>query len=247
MTETLLSRLKRELDACLPGGIYHRLQITWAYTSCQIDGNRLTEDQVRSIFETRTLTSSDVVRIDDTVEVLGDFRAFDLVIQSAEQPLSHELFKTLHRLLREYSSAADRSWYAVGDYKTLPNLIGSQPTTAPEDVDEEITRLISTYERSSTPTLNDLLEFHVRFERIHPFQDGNGLVGRLILIKECLRHSVIPPIFTSDLRSPYLEGMSQWDEDRNILLEAAQAGQMTSAMYLDRLRVPYQRDQLDPG
>lgn len=242
MVETLLSRLRQEQAARLPGGIYHRLQILMTYNSNHIEGSRLTEDQTRSIFETHTITADGVINIDDIAETQGHFRAIDLVIQFAEEPLSQTLIKDLHRLLKENTSDAKKDWFGVGAYKKLPNEVGLMTTTEPDHVEDEVCKLIADYEsRAKVPTLEDLLSFHVRFERIHPFQDGNGRVGRLVLLKECLRYNIVPPVITEDLKHFYYRGLSRWDEERGFLIGTAQAGQDQVAVYLDRLRVPYQK------
>ena len=184
LPDTLLERLREEQETGLSGGIYHRLQIDLTYNSNHIEGSRLTHDQTRYIFETNTigLDTSSAINVDDIVETVNHFRCVDYVIRNARRPLSEAMIKSFHHMLKAGSSDSRKPWFAVGDYKRVANDVGGQETTLPEDVPSEMRELIDTYNSADVKTLDDLLDFHVSFERIHPFQDGNGRVGRLILL-----------------------------------------------------------------
>lgn len=235
----LLDVLRAEKGAGVHGGIYHRLQVDMAYNSNHIEGSTLTHDQTRYIFETRTvgLDEGDAVRVDDIIEASNHFRAFDLVLDKATTRLGTKLVRELHRILKEGTSDAAQGWFAVGDWKRFPNEVGGRMTTPPERVDEEMRKLISSYEASGPHGLDDLLDFHVRFERIHPFQDGNGRVGRLILFKECLRWDVVPFLITDELKLFYYRGLSRWDDERGWLRDTCLTGQDAMREVLERFRV----------
>jgi len=207
----LLLRLQEEMAAGLRGGIYHRTQIDLTYSSNHIEGSRLTHDQTRFIFETQTLDATgEPVRIDDLLETVNHFRCIDAVIARAQERLSESFIKELHGMLKTGTQGSRASWFAVGSYKRLPNEVGGRETTAPEDVAAEMKELLRSYNANRSHSLDDLLDFHVRFERIHPFQDGNGRVGRLLLFKECLRNGIIPFIITDELKMFYYRGLSEW-------------------------------------
>ncbi|MDO4797647.1 MAG: Fic family protein [Coriobacteriales bacterium] len=235
----LLDVLRAEKDAGVRGGIYHRLQVDMAYNSNHIEGSTLTRDQTRYIFETRTvgLGEGDVIRVDDIIEASNHFRAFDLVLERAMTKLGTRLVCELHRVLKEGTSDAAQDWFAVGNWKRFPNEVGGRMTTPPERVDAEVRKLISSYEASGPHGFDDLLDFHVRFERIHPFQDGNGRVGRLILLKECLRWDIVPFLITDELKLFYYRGLARWDEERGWLRDTCLTGQDAMREVLERFCV----------
>ena len=207
----LLQTLRDEKDGHISGGIYHELQVRMTYNSNHIEGSRLTEDQTRMIFETRTIDASDGVPVDDVIETVNHFRAMDVCIERAEEPLTEALVKDLHRILKQGTHDSTLGWFAVGDYKRRPNVVGGRETCAPENVAIEMNQLISDYEALETVTFNDIIDFHHNFERIHPFQDGNGRVGRLIAFKECLRHEQVPFLIDDSKKAFYYRGLAQWE------------------------------------
>ncbi len=238
--ETLLDILLREKKASLSGGIYHKLQIELTYNSNHIEGSRLTHDQTRYIFETNTIgVTNDTVNVDDIVETSNHFRCIDLVIENATRVLSEEFIKELHRVLKNGTSDSRLSWFVVGDYKKLPNEVGGRDTTPPEDVASEMKSLLAQYNTKKAKTLEEILDFHYRFERIHPFQDGNGRVGRLILFKECLRNNIVPFIIDEDLKMFYYRGLSEWAQERGYLTDTCLAAQDNFKKYLDYFKILY--------
>lgn len=235
---TLLSTLRREKAAHVSGGIYHKVQIELTYNSNRIEGSKLTQDQTRYIFETNTIgIGKDAVNVDDVVETANHFRCIDEIIDQANAKLSETLIKRLHLLLKNGTSDSRKGWFVVGGYKRLPNEVGGKDTAAPEDVSVRMQTLLNTYHGAKTHTLEDILEFHYRFEMIHPFQDGNGRVGRLILFKECLRNGITPFIIDDELKLFYYRGLQQWPEERGFLLETCIAAQDTFKQYLDYFRI----------
>ena len=239
----LLTVLRREKESRLPGGIYHRIQIDLTYNSNHIEGSRLTHDQTRYIFETNTIGVTDeAVNVDDVVETANHFRCIDTVIDSVQHTLSERLIKQLHATLKTGTSDSRRSWFSVGDYKQLPNEVGGRDTTPQEKVAEEMQKLLTDYNRAGIKTLEDLIDFHVRFERIHPFQDGNGRVGRLILFKECLKNDIVPFIIEEDLKLFYYRGLSEWGRERGYLTDTCGLAQDRFKLVLDYFKVPYRKD-----
>lgn len=222
---SLLVALRREREASLPGGIYHHVQIDLTYNSNHMEGSRLTHDQTRFIFETNTIDAADVVNVDDVVETANHFRCIDLMIDSAEHRISERMIKRLHAQLKSGTSDSRKLWFAVGEYKRLPNEAGGRETALPIDVPRCMRELIDGYENGERKTLEDIVAFHVAFERIHPFQDGNGRVGRLLVFKECLRHGVVPFIITDELKLFYYRGLSEWDREPGYLLDTCRAAQ----------------------
>ncbi|WP_283171638.1 Fic family protein [Curtanaerobium respiraculi] len=237
----LLQTLRDEKDAKLPGGIYHRLQIDLTYNSNHIEGSRLTEDQTRLIFETRTIGADEgAVNIDDVIETMNHFRCIDYVIDTAGRRLTQLYVKRLHLMLKSGTQDASREWFTVGDYKKLPNEVGGRDTAAPEEVELRIRELLEWYEGLDDVGLDDILEFHWRFERIHPFQDGNGRVGRLIMLKECLRYGIVPFVITDELKGFYYRGLSEWKREPGYLEGTALTVQDRFKELLDRFRIPYE-------
>ena len=239
--ETLLDVLRTEKASGTKGGIYHKVQIELTYNSNHMEGSRLTHDQTRYIYETNTIgVEAGTVNVDDIVETANHFRCIDLVIDSAGQMLSEPFIKTLHRTLKSGTSDSRKDWFAVGDYKKIPNEVGGRDTTAPEEVPTEMKQLLASYNRKPDKTLEDLIAFHVAFESIHPFQDGNGRVGRLILFKECLKNDIVPFIIDEDLKLFYYRGLHEWNTERGYLIDICLSAQDKFRKYLDYFRIPYQ-------
>lgn len=238
--KTLLTVLKAEKAAKLHGGIYHKIQVDLTYNSNHIEGSRLTHDQTRYIFETNTIGVSDgAVKVDDVVETANHFKCIDMVIDSANYALSEAFIKQLHAVLKSGTSDSRLDCFVVGDYKRLPNEVGGMDTTAPENVGAEIKKLLTEYNSIANKTFDDLLDFHYRFERIHPFQDGNGRVGRLLLFKECLRNNIVPFIIEDDLKMFYYRGLKEWRNERGYLRDTCLSAQDRFKKYLDYFRIPY--------
>lgn len=225
----------------LKGGIYHKVQIDLTFNSNHIEGSRLTHDQTRYIFETNTIgiTNEEPINVDDIIETANHFRCNDFIIEQAEQPLSEEMIKELHRLLKSGTSDSRKSWFNVGEYKQLPNEVGGMETSAPEQVHTDMEALLAHYNSLETRTLDDLLDFHQRFEAIHPFQDGNGRVGRLILFKECLANGIVPFIITEELRFFYYRGLHEWPRIPGYLRDTCLTAQDTFKRILDYFRIAY--------
>lgn len=237
---TLLSVLQREKQSRLPGGIYHRVQIDLTYNSNHIEGSRLSREQTRFIFETNTIgIEKQAVNVDDVVETANHFRCIDMVIDDANRVLSQAMIKRLHEILKSGTSDSRQDWFAVGEYKKLPNEVGGQETAAPEDVESRMRALLNTYNAKTRKTLRDLLDFHVQFESIHPFQDGNGRVGRLILFKECLKNDIVPFIITDDLKMFYYRGIREWKTEPGYLTDTCLTAQDHFKALMDYFRIPY--------
>ena len=238
--KSLLGILREEKKAGLTGGIYHKIQIELTYNSNHIEGSRLTHDQTRYIYETNTIGVADgVVNVDDVVETANHFRCIDYIIDRAESNISEAMIKELHRLLKSGTSDSRVSWFAVGDYKKVPNEVGGRETTAPELVAVEMKKLISAYNAIENKTFEDIIDFHYGFEKIHPFQDGNGRVGRLILFKECLKYGFVPFIIDEELKMFYYRGLSEWQRERGYLVDTCLTAQDKFKRHLDYFRVPY--------
>ena len=236
----LLARLKLEQEAHIRGGIYHRLQIDLTYNSNHMEGSRLTHDQTRYIYETKTIGISDTnIKVDDIIETVNHFRCIDLVIDAANYKLSESFIKQLHFVLKTGTSDAAKPWFKVGDYKALPNEVGEQSTTNPKNVKQEMTRLLSEYNSKVNITIEDIIEFHKKFESIHPFQDGNGRVGRLIMFKECLRNNFVPIIILDEFKEFYYRGLKEWKNERGYLIDTCLHGQDIVKTYLDYFHIKY--------
>ncbi len=238
---TLLKVLREEKAGHVKGGIYHKIQVDLTYNSNHIEGSRLTHDQTRYIYETNTIgMDQGVLNVDDIVETANHFQCIDLVIEHAEKPLEADWIKLLHRTLKSGTSDARKDWFAVGDYKKLPNEVGGRSTTPPERVEQELGMLLEQYDTPGKKTLRDLIEFHYRFECIHPFQDGNGRVGRLILFKECLRNNIVPFIIDEELKLFYYRGLHEWKTEPGYLLDTCLTAQDKFKQYLDYFKILYQ-------
>lgn len=239
--KTLLETLKAEKTSKLHGGIYHKIQIDLTYNSNHIEGSRLTHEQTRYIFETNTIgLSESSVKVDDVVETANHFRCIDMVIDSASYLLSETFIKQLHATLKSGTTDSRQDWFAVGDYKKMPNEVGGMETAMPEEVGEQMKKLLTEYNAVKEKSFDDLLNFHYRFERIHPFQDGNGRVGRLILLKECLRNNIVPFIIDDDLKLFYYQGLKEWKNERGFLRDTCLTAQDRFKKYLDYFKVPYE-------
>ena len=236
----LLARLREEKAAKVKGGIYHKVQVELTYNSNHIEGSRLSLDQTRLIFETATIgVQGEPVRIDDIVETQNHFRAIDYVIDHAQDPLSEGMVKELHRILKNGTADSAKGWFAVGEYKRLPNEVGSRATTLPEDVAKEMKALLKAYDPRAQHSLGSIIDCHVRLERIHPFQDGNGRVGRLIMFKECLANDVVPFIIADDMKAFYYRGLAEWDAEKGYLTDTCLAAQDKFKAALDYFRIAY--------
>ena len=223
----LLQLLRDEKEAKIKGGFYHELQVRMTYNSNHIEGSKLSEDQTRFIYETSTIETDGAVPVDDILETLNHFKAIDYVIDVAEEPLTEETIKHLHYLLKQNTSDSNISWFAVGDYKKRANSVGGKETAKPEDVSRKIQNLLYKYNSRNNISIENIVEFHVDFERIHPFQDGNGRVGRLIALKECLKNNIVPFIIEDSKKVYYYKGLSSWNTERNFLIETCLDGQDT--------------------
>ena len=239
--ETLLAFLKREKDSGLKGGIYHKIQIDLTYNSNHIEGSKLTHDQTRYIFETKTFGVTDkAVKVDDIVETVNHFRCIDLIIEGAHTKLTESFIKQLHFILKSGTTDSQKSWFKVGDYKMLENEVGGSETTKPTEVASAIKALLNEYNSKSNITFDDILDFHVRFESIHPFQDGNGRVGRLIMFKECLKYNIVPFIITEELKMYYYRGIKNWKSERGFLRDTCLTGQDAMKATLDYFGIKYE-------
>ncbi len=237
---TLLDILQDEKANRYSGGIYHKTQIDLTYNSNHMEGSRLTHDQTRYIFETNTLgVEKDVLNVDDVLETVNHFRCIDMIIDHAKAILTEKFIKKLHLILKNGTSDARKDWFAVGDYKKLPNEVGGMDTTLPEEVADRIRELLTEYNSKEEKTLEDVLDFHVRFERIHPFQDGNGRVGRLIMFKECLKYNIVPFIIEDDMKMFYYRGLKEWNNEKGYLMDTCLTAQDRYKKYLDYFRIAY--------
>ena len=238
--ETLLAVLSAEKKSKLPGGIYHKVQIELTYNSNHIEGSRLTHDQTRYIFETNTIgIESGAVKVDDIVETANHFKCIDLIIENAKKPITETLIKELHRTLKNGTTDARQEWFAVGDYKKLPNTVGDTFTAQPEEVRTKIKGLLMEYDALPEKSFDDLLNFHYKFECIHPFQDGNGRIGRLLLFKECLKYNIVPFVIDEELKMFYYRGLKEWTNERGYLRDTCLAAQDKFKIYLDYFKIDY--------
>ena len=238
----ILQVLREEKEMKLSGGLYHELQVRMTYNSNHIEGSVLSEDQTRLIFETNTLDVGDGIPVDDVLETVHHFRAIDYVIDTAEEELTEDIIKHLHYILKHDTKNSTFSWFAVGDYKKRANVVGGRETSKPSDVHKHMKSLLEKYNAKENATVEDIIELHAEFEYIHPFQDGNGRVGRLVALKECLRHNVIPFIIEDAKKNYYYRGLSEWRNEKGWLTDTCLDGQDTFARLLDMLEIPYERD-----
>lgn len=236
----LLDILRNEKARKYSGGIYHKTQIDLTYNSNHMEGSRLTHDQTRYIFETNTVgVEKEVLNVDDVIETANHFRCIDMIIDHAQAPLTERFIKDLHRMLKNGTSDSRMEWFNVGEYKKVPNEVGGMDTALPEEVADRMKELISEYNGKTMKSLEEILDFHVRFERIHPFQDGNGRVGRLIMFKECLKYNIVPFIIEEDLKLYYYRGLKEWDNLQGYLTDTCLTAQDRYKANLDYFRIKY--------
>lgn len=228
MNQSLKLYLQEERKSKRKGGLYHKTQVNLAYNSNKIEGSKLTEEQTRYIFETRTIgfKDQDAVSVDDIIETSNHFIAFNFLIDTIEQPLSNDIIKEFHKILKTGTSDAMKDWFSVGDWKKLPNEVGGLKTTLPQNVDLEMTSLNETY-NSKTIVFEDIVAYHYHFEKIHPFQDGNGRVGRLIMYRECLKNDIIPFIIDDEHKQYYYRGLREFETIREYLIDTCLSAQDT--------------------
>ena len=237
---TLLDILQEQKERKYSGGIYHKTQIDLTFNSNHIEGSRLTHDQTRYIFETNTIgVETEALNVDDVIETVNHFRCIDLIIDRAKAELTEKFIKELHFILKNGTSDSRKEWFAVGDYKNMPNEVGGMDTALPEEVADKMKALLAEYNGKKEKTLEDILDFHVRFERIHPFQDGNGRVGRLIMFKECLKYNIVPFIIEDDLKMFYYRGLKEWNREKGYLIDTCLTAQDKYKAYLDYFRITY--------
>lgn len=238
--KTLLDILQTEKKNKYSGGIYHKTQIDLTYNSNHIEGSRLTHDQTRYIFETNTIgVENEVLNVDDVIETANHFRCIDMIIDNAKTTLSKKFIKELHLILKSGTSDSRKDWFAVGDYKKMPNEVGGMTTVFPENVADKMKVLLTEYNSIENKSFEDILEFHVKFEKIHPFQDGNGRVGRLIMFKECLKYNIVPFIIEDTLKLFYYRGLKEWNNERGYLRDTCLTAQDKYKAYLDYFRIEY--------
>ena len=236
----LLSRLREEKESRLKGGLYHRVQIDLTYSSNHIEGSHLTREQTRYIFETNTIgVTNRNMRVDDIIETVNHFRCIDYVIDHATDKITEAHIKQLHLILKTNTSDSGKSWFAVGDYKLLPNEVGGRKTARPNDVHKMVKKLLAEYNSIKHVEIDDILSFHVRFERIHPFQDGNGRIGRLLLFWQCLQSGTVPFIITEDLRLYYYRGLQNWGRVNGFLRDTCLTAQDSFRDMLEYFRVKW--------
>ena len=238
--KTLLSILQEEKKSKYSGGIYHKTQIDLTYNSNHMEGSRLTYDQTRYIFETNTISvENETLNVDDVIETANHFRCIDMIIDNAKSALSEKFIKELHLILKSGTSDSRLEWFSVGDYKKRPNEAGGMPTAMPEEAADKMKALLTEYNGKEEKTFEDVLDFHVKFERIHPFQDGNGRVGRLIMFKECLKYNIVPFIIEDNLKMFYYRGLKEWNNEKGYLTDTCLTAQDKYKAYLYYFRIKY--------
>ena len=237
---TLLDILQEQKKNSYSGGIYHKTQIDLTYNSNHIEGSRLTHDQTRYIFETNTIgVEKEVLNVDDVIETANHFRCIDMIIENAMVVLTEKFIKELHLTLKSGTSDSRKEWFSVGEYKKFPNEVGGMNTALPEEVPNKMKALLTQYNKKEKKTFEDILAFHVEFERIHPFQDGNGRVGRLIMFKECLKYNIVPFIIEDNLKMFYYRGLQEWNNEKGYLTDTCLMAQDKYKAYLDYFRIDY--------
>lgn len=240
--ETLLNILRAEKKNKIAGGIYHKVQIDLTFNSNHIEGSKLTLEQTRYIFETNTIgINNKSLNVDDIVETVNHFKCIDMIIESAKKTISEKFIKELHKTLKNGTRGGRLDWFKVGDYKKLPNEVGGKETTKPEMVSKKMKELLNWYNSLSLVSLDNILDFHYKFEIIHPFQDGNGRIGRLIMFKECLKHDIVPFIIDDNLKLFYYRGLNEWKNERGFLRDTCLTGQDKFKKYLDYFKIPYKK------
>lgn len=240
---TLYHVLKEEKNLAITGGIYHKIQIELTYNSNHIEGSKLTHDETRYIYETNTIgIENKQINVDDIIETVNHFRCIDYIIQNCDKLITEKMLKEIHQILKTGTSDGRLDWFAVGDYKKFPNEVGGIETASPEEVHSKIKQLLTTYREIEHPDFDTLLDFHFQFERIHPFQDGNGRIGRLILFKECLKHNIVPFIITGQLKMLYYRGLSEWKSEKGYLRDTCLTAQDEMKQYLNYFKIEYNND-----
>lgn len=238
--QTLLEILQLEKKCKLSGGIYHQIQIDFTYHSNHMEGSCLSHEQTRFIFETNTIdVEGKVVKVDDIIETVNHFRCIDMIIDQANKPITETFIKELHQILKQGTNDARFDWFAIGEYKKVPNIVGNMETTPPKEVPIQMKKLLVEYQNKKDKTLDDLLDFHVRFEQIHPFQDGNGRVGRLLLFKECLKYKIVPFIINDKRKLYYYRGLKNWHDERGYLSDTCLDAQDEFKKHLDYFEIKY--------
>lgn len=235
----ILQALREEQRAKISGGIYHETQVRLTYNSNRIEGSKISEEQTRLIFETNTFGSEQGVSVDDIIETTNHFRAIDYIIECAEEPLTEDIIKRVHRIIKTGTRDSDLPWFNVGEYKSRSNVVGGQETTPPAKVASEMKKLLVAYSKISEVSVLDIIKFHHDFEKVHPFQDGNGRVGRLIAFKECLRFAIVPFIIEDSKKMFYYRGLKEWDRERGFLVETCLDGQDTYKALLRYFEIPF--------
>ena len=237
---SLLDIFRIEKKSKLSGGIYHKIQIELTYNSNHIEGSCLTHDETRYIFETNTIgIDKKTINVDDIIETVNHFKCIDMIIDNANKNISEKLIKNLHKILKNSTSDSRKDWFAVGEYKKLPNTVGDILTAQPDEVEKKMKKLITQYNAKKTKSLDDLLDFHYKFECIHPFQDGNGRIGRLLLFKECLKYNIVPFIIDEHLKLFYYRGLKEWENERGFLRETCLMAQDKFKIYLNYFKIKY--------
>ena len=238
--QTLLEILQLEKKCKLSGGIYHQIQIDFTYNSNHMEGSCLSHEQTRFIFETNTVdVEGKVVKVDDIIETINHFRCIDIIIDQANKPITETFIKKLYKILKQSTNDTRLDWFAIGEYKKVPNIVGNMETTPPEEVPIQMKKLLVEYQNKKEKTLDDLLDFHVRFEQIHPFQDGNGRVGRLLLFKECLKYKIVPFIINDKRKLYYYRGLKNWHDERGCLRDTCLDAQDEFKKHLDYFEIKY--------
>ena len=240
--KTLLDILKSEMNNKIKGGIYHKIQIDLTYNSNHIEGSKLTHDQTRYIYETNSIgIDESTVDINDVMETVNHFRCIDLIIDKANSQLSESFIKKLHFILKTGTKSNHNERFAVGDYKKFPNIVGNTETTKPEYVTKEMQKLLKSYNTGKAKNLTEILDFHYNFELIHPFQDGNGRIGRLIMFKECLKNNIVPFIIDDEIKLLYYRGLKEWKREKGFLTDTCLSAQDKFKAYLDYFKIDYQK------
>ena len=236
----LLERLRAEKKSSLKGGIYHKIQIELTYNSNHIEGSKLTHDQTRYIFETNTIgAENDALNVDDIIETANHFKCIDMIIDNATYKLTEKFIKELHFTLKSGTSDSRKDWFNVGEYKKLPNEVGGKETASPETVAQKVKELLKSYNQKNEHALEEIIDFHYQFEALHPFQDGNGRVGRLIMFKECLKNNIVPFIIDDSLKLFYYKGLSEWNNEKGYLTDTCLTAQDKFKQYLEYFKVAY--------
>ena len=241
----ILEVLREQKNMKLKGNLYHNTQITFAYNTNHIEGSKLTEDQTRYIYETNTLLAEkdSITDLDDVLETSNHFKLVDYMLDIADKKLTEKMIKEFHKILKEGTSDSRKDWFAVGDYKKLPNEVGGLKTTDPKYVERDMKKLLEWYESLKKVTIYEIIEFHAKFEKIHPFQDGNGRVGRLILFKECLKYNIVPFIIDDHLKMFYYRGLKEWDYEKGYLIDTCLSAQDKYKADLDYFRIAYENNK----